>query len=195
MKGTAQRMRSKALSRSEASYRAIFESAEDAIFIHDWDTGEVLDVNRKACATYGYSRDELCRMAISDISSGEPPYTAAQALVYFQSAKLDRCPPFEWHRRNKDGSLHWDEVRLKPVQIGGRPHILAFKRDITERLERERALHRSEEQYRSIFNASADALVLRDAEFRIVEVNTTYERMSGYSRAEVIGQDLSLIHI
>ncbi len=178
-----------ALSRSEASYRAIFESAEDAIFIHDWDTGEVLDVNRKACATYGYSRDELCRMAISDISSGEPPYTAAQALVYFQSAKLDRCPPFEWHRRNKDGSLHWDEVRLKPVQIGGRPHVLAFKRDITERLERERALHRSEEQYRSIFNASADALVLRDAEFRIVEVNTTYERMSGYSRAEVIGQD------
>ena len=37
-----ERMRAhEALQRSEASYRAIFEAAEDAIFIHDWDTGAV----------------------------------------------------------------------------------------------------------------------------------------------------------
>ena len=60
-------------------------------------------------------------------------------------------------------------------------------RDVSERLERERALQRSEEQYRDIFNASADALVLRDADFRIVDVNATYETMSGYRRDEVLG--------
>ena len=43
-----------------------------------------------------------------------------------QMAKQGHCPPFEWQRRNKDGSLHWDEVRLKPAMIDGRPHILAF---------------------------------------------------------------------
>ncbi len=47
----------------------------------------------------------------------------------------------------------------------------------------------SEEQYRAIFNASADALVLRDAGFRIVDVNATYERLSGWTRDEVIGLD------
>jgi len=176
-----------ALSRSEASYRAIFDSAEDAIFIHDWDTGEVLDVNPKACKTYGYSHDELCRLSVADISSGVPPYTAAQALAYIQLAKLDRCPPFEWHRRNRDGSLHWDEVRLKPVQIGGKPHVLAFTRDITAQKQALEALAANEAQYRAIFNASADALVLRDADFRIVEVNSTYETMSGFTRAEAIG--------
>ena len=33
---------------------------------------------------------------------------------------------FEWHRRNKDGSLHWDEVCLKRANIGGVERILAF---------------------------------------------------------------------
>ena len=53
-----------ALRRSEASYRAIFEAAEDAIFIHDWDSGAIVDANPKACANYGYSRDELLRLSV-----------------------------------------------------------------------------------------------------------------------------------
>jgi PAS domain-containing protein len=38
----------RALRDSEASYRAIFEASEDAIFIHDWDSGAILDVSPKA---------------------------------------------------------------------------------------------------------------------------------------------------
>ena len=45
-----------ALRDSEASYRAIFEAVEDAVFVHDWDTGAVLDLNSKACEAYGYPR-------------------------------------------------------------------------------------------------------------------------------------------
>ena len=66
---------SEALQRSEASYRTIFETAEDAIFIHDWDTGAILDVNPKACETYGYSHDEMMRLTVADVSSGVHPYT------------------------------------------------------------------------------------------------------------------------
>ena len=69
-----------ALRRSEASYRAIFEAAEDAIFIHDWDSGAIVDANPKGCATYGYTRDELMRLSVTDLSSNEPPYTAERAL-------------------------------------------------------------------------------------------------------------------
>ncbi len=47
----------------------------------------------------------------------------------------------------------------------------------------------SEEQYRAIFNASADALVLRDARFRAVEVNPAYATLTGYSREEVMAAD------
>lgn len=58
---------------SEASYRSIFEASEDAIFVHDWDTGAIVDVNPKACAAYGYGNDELLRLDVGHLSSGEHP--------------------------------------------------------------------------------------------------------------------------
>ena len=48
-------------------------------------------------------------------------------------------------------------------------------------------IERSEEQYRAIFNAAADSMVLRDADFRVVDVNPAYEAMSGRKRDEVLG--------
>jgi len=176
-----------ALRRSEASYRAIFETAEDAIFVHDWDSGAILDANPKACANYGYSRDELLRLTVGDLSSGVPPYTQQQALHYLGLAKLDRCPPFEWQRRSRDGRLGWDEVRLKPLQIDGRPHILAITREITHYKAALAALQAREEQYRVIFDGSADALVLWDQDIRCVDVNPAFTRLFGYERAEAIG--------
>jgi len=172
---------------SEASYRAVFENAETAIFLHDIDSDAIVDVNPRACAVYGYSAEELKRLSLDELSSGVPPYTGGEARRHFERAKAGEVVRGEWQRRNKDGTLHWDEVTLKKVQIAGRPHIMAATREITERKLAEEALRASEEQYRAIFNATTDSLTLRDAEFRIVDVNATYERMSGLKREDVIG--------
>jgi len=174
-----------ALRRSEASYRAIFESAEDAIFVHDWDTGEVLDVNPKACEAYGYSLDELKRIAPGTLRS--LPFAAEQTRERIQLAKLGRCPPFERQRRNKDGSLHWDEVRLKPAQIDGKPRLVAFTREITEYKAALAAVQAREEQYRAVFEGSADALVIWNRELRIIEINRAFTHTYGFEREDVIG--------
>jgi len=176
-----------ALRTAESSYRAIFESAEDPIFVHDWETGAVLDVNHKACEVYGYTHDELKRITVDEISSGEPPYTAAEAARWIERAKAEGAVEFEWHRRNRDGSLHWDEVRLKSAVIGGQRRVLAFVREITERKLAEAQLRAREEQYRAIFNGSADALMLWNSSLQRVDVNPAYERIYGYSREEVLG--------
>jgi PAS domain S-box-containing protein len=76
-----------------------------------------------------------------------------------------------------------------PILHRGQPHVLYIGRDITQAKRAEWALRDSEEQYRTIFNASADALVLRDADYRAVEVNPAYARLSGYSREEVLAAD------
>ena len=182
---------SEALQRSEASYRAIFEAAEDAIFIHDWATGAIVDVNAKASEVYGWSRDEMKRMTVAEFSSGEPPYTAEQAAHWLALARLDRCPPFEWHRRRKDGSLHWDEVRLKPALIDGRPHVLAFTREITERKAALAALQAKEQQYRAIFDGSVDPMVLWDRALHTVDVNAAFARVTGLARDDVVGRHWS----
>jgi PAS domain S-box-containing protein len=64
--------------------------------------------------------------------------------------------------------------------------VLCFTREITERKQAEEALRASEEQYRAVFNASADALVLWNSQSERVDVNPAYERMYGYRRDEVL---------
>jgi PAS domain S-box-containing protein len=177
-----------ALRHSEASYRSIFEASEDPIFVHDWDTGRILDVSPKAEEVYGFSRDELRRLSIAAYSANEPPYTDVEAMRHIQQAKVRAAPVrFEWRARHKDGRLMWHEVTLKRATIAGEPRILAFTRDITERKLADEALRASEEQYRAVFNATADALVLRDADNRIVDVNPALLAMTGYAREDLVG--------
>ena len=133
-----------ALRASESSYRAIFEASEDAILIHDWDTGAIVDVNPRACIVYGYDCDEMKRISIADLSSGAAPYTAEEAAKRFGEAKAGKSDRFEWHRRNKDGSLHWDEVILRPATIAGKRRMRAFTREITERKQAEQALRQAQ---------------------------------------------------
>jgi PAS domain S-box-containing protein len=137
-----------ALRSSEASFRAIIEASEDAIYVHDLDTGAIVDVNPKACSALGYTREEMLRLDVGQLGSGIPPYTAADAARWIDQAREGRPVRFEWHRRNRDGSLHWDEVWLKRVTLAGVDRIVAFTRDITERREAEEQRLRLETQLR-----------------------------------------------
>ncbi len=174
---------------SQSSYRNIFEASEDCIFVHDFDTGAILDVNPKTCETYGYTLDELRAMDVGALSSGEPPYVQATAAAYMARARSGETVRFEWHRRNKDGTLHWDEVVLKPAVLGNHKRIIAASREITERKQAEAALESREEQYRAIFNASVDGMALWDTQGRNVDVNPAFARMHGYTRDEMLAMD------
>ncbi|HQR20935.1 MAG TPA: PAS domain S-box protein [Burkholderiaceae bacterium] len=181
-----------ALAASETSYRAIFDANEDAIFVHDWATGTILDVSPRASDLFGYPREALCRLRVGDISANVPPYTEAEAVGHIERAKVSAGPlRFEWHARHRDGHLMWNEVTLKRAEIAGQPRVLAFVRDVTERKQAEEALRASEEQYRAIFEAAADSLQLLDAQHRVVDVNPAYERMYGKRREDVVGKTLT----
>jgi len=178
-----------ALRTSEASYRAIFDASEDAILIHDWDTGAIVDVNPKACRAYGFTATEMLGMVPAQLSSGEPPYTEETTLILTARAKAGIPTTVEWHRRNKDGSLHWDEVHIKPAEIAGKRRVIAFTREITARKLAEHALRESEEQYRAIFNASVDGMVLFNSAGQVVDVNEAFAQMHGFGIDELIGGD------
>src|SRR5690606_13331756 len=156
---------------SEASYRALLEAIDDAIFIHDWDTGAIIDVNPRACETYGYTAEEMRCLRMGDLSAGVEPYTEARALEHINAAKLGRRVQIEWHRRNRDGSLTWDEVRIRRATIGGEDRVVAFTRDITDRRQREEEIRRSEARLRAMLEASIDAVIGMDADGMIVEFN------------------------
>ena len=177
----AERMRAaEALRVSEASYRSIFDAAEDAIFVHDIETGAIVDANPKACATFGYSREEFLTLDVGNLGTGERPYTHQDAMALIARAAAGEELRIEWHGKSKDGSLRWHEVFVRRVTIGGQERILALARDITGRKLAEAALRASEEQYRAMFNASIDGLALWNAAGEIVDTNPALWLMYGY---------------
>ncbi|MCY1274983.1 Adaptive-response sensory-kinase SasA [compost metagenome] len=175
---------------AEASYRAIFDSSEDAIFVHDLDSGLLVDVNPKACQAYGYRYDEMLGLSIDDFSAGYRPYTGEDAAGWIARARAGEPQRFEWHRRNRDGSLHWDEVVLKRAAIGGIDRILAITRDISQRKIAEQALRASEEQHRAIVSTALDCIISMDGEGLIQGFNPAAERCFGYTREQVLGRPL-----
>ena len=181
---TARKRADEALRISEASYRAIFDASEDAIFVHDFESGTIVDVNLKACATFGYTREEFRHIDVGALGTGERPYTQQDAMALIARAAAGEQLSIEWHGKSKDGSLRWHEVFVKRVTIGGQDRILALARDITARKIAEAALRGSEEQYHSMFNASIDGLALWNAAGHIVDTNPALWRMYGYSDDE-----------
>ena len=170
---------------ADQQYRAIFDGSIDGMVLWDEDL-RVVDVNDAFVRMTGLARDEVVGRHWSERADAQD---FARLLALIRGALDNRMGEATTTVTRADGSLFEIEVRYLPVHLGERRHALGIGRDVSERLRQERALQRSEAQYRDIFNASADALVLRDAAFRIVDVNATYESMSGYSREEVIGVD------
>jgi len=116
-----------------ASYRAIFDAANDAIFIHDLQTGAILDVNHKMTEMYGYTIAEARQLDVDALSAGTPPFTQQDALQWLKKT-LDGEPQlFEWLAKDKAGRLFWVEVNIKRATIGGAERLLAIVRDITSR--------------------------------------------------------------
>ncbi|MEJ2603977.1 MAG: PAS domain S-box protein, partial [Gammaproteobacteria bacterium] len=130
----------------EESYRTIFETAEDGIYIHDIDTGYVVDVNPTVYRSYGYSREELLSKRFSDLGSGEYPHNFAGVSGYIEKARKGEVQRYEWHRRNRDGSLRWDQIVMQRVRLGGVDRLISYSRDITDLKRREEALTQSEER-------------------------------------------------
>jgi len=142
---TERKRADEALRASEASYRAIFDAAEDAIFIHDLDTARIVDVNARACTEFGYTREEFRTLSIGALSAGEEPYTQEQALRHFAQVVAGQPIHVEWLCRTRSGTLRWHELYGKRVTIAGQDRVIALARDITDKKRAQADLARERE--------------------------------------------------
>jgi two-component system, cell cycle sensor histidine kinase and response regulator CckA len=166
---------------AEKRFRTLIDQAIDAIEVIEPETGRILDVNERACAARGYSRDEYLRLRAPDLDSegARRPWEETRDEV----RRLGSCV-FESEHRRKDGSVFPVEVNATYVPLD-RHYVLAVVRDITERKraeERQARLSRVVEQ-------TSDSIVITDPQGTITYVNPAFESISGYSRDEVIGQN------
>jgi PAS domain S-box-containing protein len=129
---------------SEARFRTLVDHATDAFMLHSEDA-TVVDVNRQACESLGYSRDELIGMAPIDFDPD-----AKGALVQRIEERVDggETVTFETRHRRKDGTVFPVEVRLRMFRQGDRRFRIALARDITDRKRAEAERLKLEERLR-----------------------------------------------
>jgi PAS domain S-box-containing protein len=169
-----------ALRRSEESYRTIFELSNDPIYVHDVETGAILDANRRACEAAGMTLDQVKQGGMRLIAGGPEPFTPERAMEYVRLASQGEPQRFEWMTGITHGQV-WSEVSLNRVNIGGVDRLVATARDITERKRAEQALRDREESYRTIFDLAGAGLWVHDIETgAFLDVNQTACELYGY---------------
>ncbi|UCF04668.1 MAG: PAS domain S-box protein [bacterium] len=166
---------------SEEKFRALFDSASDAIFIHDLD-GRFVEVNKAATERLGYSRDELLEMTPVDIDSSQ---FAALVPKRIEELKRERHLFLETAHVTKDGAAIPIELSSSIIEFQGRQMILSIARDITERRDAERLLRENKEKYSSLFHQSNDSIIVHDLDGNIIDVNTKTLELFGYDESEI----------
>jgi PAS domain S-box-containing protein len=144
---TARKRAEEEMREGETRFRTFVDHAGDALFVQDFEQGTIVDVNRQACESLGYTRQEL-------IGNTAPAFhldsdRAGLQSVAESAATGGTVVNTHWHRR-KDGSVFPVEAHSTLVWYGGRRFLLNVARDISDRKRAEEAVRQSERQLRDV---------------------------------------------
>ena len=119
------------------NFKQIFDNAPDAVFLIAADgeeSGRIVAANNAAELMHGYQAGELIGKSIMDLDTPDAAQYAPERLERLAKGEVLR---FEVDHFHKDGSMIPIEVTASRILIDGRPHVLAFDRDLTERKKAE----------------------------------------------------------
>jgi PAS domain S-box-containing protein len=152
-----------------------FKTTREAIFIHDYDSGRIIDVNDLMLEMYGYSQDEILNIDMEKISSGKAPHTVEEACELLQRVKKEGEINFEWHDRKKNGKFFWTDNTMKVILLNGQKRILVLSRDITARKKKQLQLQSMVRESIEKIHSLNEKLTLANEELKI-----TNEELSAY---------------
>ncbi len=185
---TARKLADDELRKSEMKYRALFEFANDAVFLMS-PGGEQVLVNNKAAQMLGYTVEELSDKHFKDIIASDEYEDAKSKLKGLLSGKS--YEPYERMARRKDSTEFPVEVTATLIRnLEGEPlFIQSVVRDISERKKTEETLMESREMYKTLVETSPDAVTMADLEGNFTYVSQRTLEIHGYdSTEELIGE-------
>jgi len=184
----------KHLAQMEGRYRGLLEAAPDAMVVVD-QAGEIVLLNVQAEKQFGYSRNELLgREVKSLIPEGfaeriiaDSTRSAADALAQVIGTGIELIG------RRKNGTEFPIEIMLSPLESAEGTLVTAAIRNISVRKAADKHLAQMEGRYRGLLEAAPDAMVVVNQTGNIVLLNVQAEKQFGYSRDELLGQEVTNI--
>ncbi len=173
---TERKKAEKAVRDSEERFKKLSNLTFEGIFIHN--NGVCIDINESLLKLVGYSKEEIIGKNMIELSIPLKYHPMIKENIIINNTK-----PYEIEARKKDGTLFPIEVESRKTKYN-EIRVTAI-RDITERKKAEESnalLSRAIEQ-------AAETIVITDIEGNIQYVNPAFEKTTGYTSEEVIGQN------
>ena len=174
---------------AELLYRTIFETSLDGLTVFDSKMNITIS-NKRAAQIYGF--DSPAAMVGRNAFEFLPPDEQMRARENARNRRADHVHYDEYRLLRHDGQEFFGETGLLAIPTQeGTPSglVLGVVRDITERKRLEKNLHESEERYTILFEKTAvPSILLRLPEVVIVDVNEACERLTGFSKQEMLGK-------
>lgn len=180
---------------SEERLKILFDYAPDAYYISDLK-GKFIDGNKAAERLMGNKKEKLIGknfLKLKLLSLTDIP-KAAKLLV--KNLRGQPTGPDEFVLQRKDKSKVTVEIFTYPVKIEGSTFVLGIARDITERKQIEKALRRSQQEFTNLFMNNPEALLYLDDKDIILNINSRFTELFGYTLEEIKDKDLNdgMIH-
>ncbi len=175
---------------AEARFRlaSIVESSDDAIISKNLD-GIIMTWNRGAQRIFGFSEAEAVGQPVTILV---PPELREEEQTILKNTRAgEKVEHYETVRVTKEGKKINVSLTVSPLRDATGRIIGSSKiaRDITERKRAEEELKKSEQKFSKAFRQSPMALSLTGAKTHCyIDVNETFERLSGYARVDLIGK-------
>jgi len=189
----ARKRTEEALQKSEEGFRAVAETASDAIVSAD-KRGHITYFNPGAERIFGYAARDVIGSPLTLLMPQRFHDAHRQGLARFLTTGEARVigRTVELVGRRKDGTEFPLELSLASWKVGGDTFFTGIIRDITERKQTEDALRAIEQRFRLMVTSVKDyAIFMLDPEGHIASWNEGAERIKGYTADEIIGQHFS----
>lgn len=181
---TSRKNAERELRRSEEQFRGAFESSPQGMALVS-SAGAWINVNRALCEMLGYAEPELFAISIRDITYPEDLNVDLDNVKRLISGERDS---YQMEKRyvHKDGSTVWTWISVMLIRDAkGKPaHYVIQMLNLTDRKRMERALRRSEEQFRSAFEMSPQGMALVSPAGNWLTANAALCDIFGYAKED-----------
>ncbi|HEX6981923.1 MAG TPA: PAS domain S-box protein [Balneolaceae bacterium] len=180
--------------KTKLRYLRLFENANDGIFIMEGD--RFIECNEQATNIYGCSKNDILGRTLYDFSPEFQPdgkNSKEEARKRIEKALNEVPQVFQWKHLKKDGTGIDTEVSLNRLELGSEVYLQAIIRDLTEQKKARAELRKSEQLFKELFLKAPGAIIMVDQQNRVKMVNQSFEKLFGYSKAELLDQDLDQI--
>ncbi len=176
------------LQNSETRFRRAFYDAPIGMGLVTPE-GNFLQVNHAYCEMTGYTEAEMLQWTFQSVTHPDDVAANVEGFHRLLMGEIDRLQ-MEKRYIHKQGHIVWGLVSVSLVRDAqGNPmYGVAQIQDITQRKRAEAAVLEKEEQYRSIFEATSDGVMITDLDTNVVvAANPACDRMHGYPEGGMVG--------